>query len=277
MILSPSLMESLPVVDLPIGKYYENDGIKTRKVFHFKGTVADYVRWFKLALAENSILRNATVETGGSAKWIGLENKETIPGMLESAHCETPFKAYREARANLTYSPARARPTLSPVGASFSVGRLIQGHPVAAYRRPRTKLPARDIDLSISVSASVRADAVTACMAKIMKAAENYMLAGGVVSVTCHYILLFRKPNPETKAEGIVFSLRLPMNHASSAAFGGSVQFFRALTLNLGTMLSGHPGDALIVGRYLRPGMAEITGDLKGIGATLEALTLPGE
>jgi hypothetical protein len=194
--------------------------------------------------------------------------------MLRTAHCETAFKAFETETGKIRTNLTRAKPELSIVGSAFSVGRVMIGHPKAAFRRPKTRLPAKRVELAISVSGSVDHKDISRSMARIVNAAYRYHEAGGPVTLRVHYLLMFHVNNPETGSKGLVCSLDIPLTSGSLAAFGGSVQFFRAFAIPLAQALSGTAHDSLQCGQYNDPRIIGIHGRSNDAEATIKALQI---
>ena len=273
MLFSPAFQSLLPVENLPIKLHYGGTDKPFTPYFHYKGSIAAFMEALRLEYAQNTHLQELMARHNGS-RWAGFEAREQIVDMLQSAHCETAYKAFEEAKSKVNTRYAKGKPELSPVGSGFSIGRIIVGHPVAAYRRPKTKLPPKVFEAAISVSGCVEHKDVTASMAKLVNACAHYHQSGGPVRFTVHYLLHFHKVNPETRAEGIAFSLDIPLNSGSLAAFAGSVQFFRGFTIPLAQSLSGQKHDSLQCAQWNTKGIVGIHGMATDGAAMLEALKI---
>ena len=242
-ILSDKAMQYFKVETLPVALHF--GGEPAGKMLHYKGglsTLMDILR------TEPAITRY--LKDGSNMRWCGCTNGETSQTMIDTAHCETAFRAFEAAKAGLQRPLTRGKPTLSVVGGSFSLGRILIGHPVSCYRRPKQKLSPQKVDCTISVSSGVDATDVSKSIAKITNAAYRYHMAGGAITFTVHYLLGFHRANPETGAGGLVVSLDIPFTSGSLAAFSGSVQFFRAIMIPLAQAFSGQNYDSLQVLRY---------------------------
>ena len=243
-LLSEKAMQYFKVETLPVALHF--GGGSAGQMIHYKGglsTLMDIIR-------DEPAIKPYLTAKQSNLRWCGCTNGETPQNMLDTAHCETAFRAFEAAKAGLQRPLTRGKPTLSVVGGSFSLGRILIGHPVSCYRRPKQKLSPQKVDCTISVSSGVDAADVSKAIAKITNAAYRYHMAGGAITFTVHYLLGFHKANPETKAQGLVVSLDIPFTSGSLAAFSGSVQFFRAVMIPLAQAFSGQNYDSLTVLRY---------------------------
>lgn len=267
MLFPAHIQARFPVETIPLALSYGG----TRKgalakAFHFKGTVADFMR-------DAREIGDAISYTQ-RPRWAGCLQGETAQSMLGSAHCPTAFDAFEKEKADLVTKPTYGQPALSVVGSAFSLARVQVGHPVAAFRRPRNKLAPVALDFSLSVSAGVQASDITASVARILRAAATYHRAGGAVKLTMHYALAFHKNNPETNAQGLLISLDMPLHNPSLAAFGGSVQFFRLFAIPAAQALSGESGDSLQCWDYKKPGIVNLSGMATDADDALAALRI---
>lgn len=270
MLFAPHIMAKLPVELLKV-KFHFGMGEKApMPFFHFKGKLPEILPLLREAAKHPTVQANQ----GSSALWRGLRKGETLKGMLESVRCPSALEDFMREESRIAAPLSRDRPQLSVIGSSFSMGRVMQGHPVQCFRRPKHKLPPRKIDLSISVSAGVKATEVSASIACIVHAAHNYHLAGGAVTLICHYLLGFNAPNPETHAQGICFSLEIPLGDGNLAAFSGSIQFFRAILIPFAQALSGQAHDPLKIYNFADKNIANISGFATDAKAQLDSLKI---
>jgi len=272
-LFSPAVQALFPVENLPLSLHYGGAG-GDKPAFHYKGGLSTLMAALREECQTNAPLRDYLAKNVGN--WAGCLNGETLQGMLDTAHNLTAFKAFEAEKSRIETPYTKAKPQLSPVGAAFSIGRVIQGHPVACYRRPKTRLPAKVVECSISVSAVVDHAQVSASMARIVNAAHHYHVAGGAVKLTVHYLLAFLAKNPETGAQGLVVSLDIPLADSALAAFSASIQFFRIMAIGLAQALSGVKRDSLQVWRLDKRGLVGIHGMADDGVATLEALKVTG-
>jgi len=275
-LFSPETMALFPVADVPMKKHYGGSKSDTMPAFHFRGSLATLMEALRVEYARpGSPLREYLGQH--FTRWAGMENQETLSECLESAFCKTAFEAFEKEKQHIQTPLKHGKNQLSPVGSAFSMGRVMSGHPVASYRRPRVQLPAKVIDCTLSVSACVEHQAVSASMAKITNAAFRYNAAGGPMILRCHYLLIFRSANAETGAQGLVLSVDIPLTNGALASFGGSVQFFRAFAIPLAQALSGYEHDSLQCGQWTKKGALGIHGKANDGASTIEALRITGD
>lgn len=256
MIFAPHIMARFPVKQLAAGTYFDRKADATIPLFHFKGKLSEL-----MPLLRDAFIPEVTQHDNCNIpRWVHLTKGETFKGMLDTCKCPTALAEFMAEESKLKAPLMRDRPMASIVGASFSMGRVMSGHPVQCYRRPKHKLPPKTVNLSVSVSSGADAKAVSKSMAKIVHAAHDYHLAGGAVTLVIHYLLGFHKPNPETGAQGIAFSLEIPLGDGNLAAFSGSVQFFRAIMIPYARALSGQRKDTLTVLSFHDKSIAQISG-----------------
>ena len=273
-LFSPAVQSLFPVENLPLSLHYGGGAPGDKPAFHYKGGLSALMAALRTECETNATLRGYLAKNVGT--WAGCCNNETLQGMLDTAHNLTAFKAFEAEKSRIETPYTKAKPQLSPIGSAFSIGRVIQGHPVASYRRPKTKLPPKAVECSISVSAGVDHAKVSASMARIVNAAHHYHVAGGAVKLTVHYLLAFHQKNPETGAQGLVVSLDIPVADSALAAFSASVQFFRIMAIGLAQALSGTRGDSLQCWKLDKRGLVGIHGMADDGSTTLDALKVTG-
>lgn len=257
-----SLIENPPVKL----RYRDNVG----KTWHqFEGTPNEYFRWMETLDARK--LRRYLPDS--PYHWAGFE-KESPKTALQARASADAFAALESNKATL-HAPlkAPAKPQLSPVGSSFSMGRIMQGHPVACFRRPRTALPPKTINIALSVSAFVDQSAIAASIAKIAAAAWSYHLNGGSVTIKLHYLLAYSKKSPDG-ASGLISTIIIPIADIASLATGASVQFFRGIAIPAAKCLSGADDDGLPVADSTIPGVFTLNGKPENDAPILEALRI---
>lgn len=257
-LFAPHIMEKLPVRQIPVKYHFGGKGENSLPFFHFRGKLSEIMPLLREELPR--VQSKGFGDGGRPSHWAGCLNGETLQNMLETNRCQTALNAFMKEESRIKAPLTRDKPQLSVIGASFSMGRVMQGHPVQCFRRPKKKLPPRKVELSISVSSGADHAAVSASVARIVHAAHDYHLAGGAVSLVVHYLLGFYTPNPETKAEGVCFSLEIPLGDGNLAAFSGSVQFFRAILIPYAQALSGATHDSLKAFQFSDPSIANISG-----------------
>jgi hypothetical protein len=271
MIYSPSIMENFPLKTIKVVGYSYKKG-NTKTVLHFNGRLTHFMSLLQQAQGENDSL--CMYGKTNSATWCRLLHGETTESLIRDTVCKTATQDFEKAEAALKTPLTRGRQEPSVIGAAFNIGRIMQGHPVSCYRRPKKKLPPKDLHFSISVSSLANAELIMQSMVKIVRAAHEYTLNGGAVKLTCHYGASFSKPNPETGAEGIMISLEIPIANGALAAFSASIQFFRAVVIPIAQCFSGLRHDSLVVMAWDKAGMQTISGQGGDATATLEALKI---
>lgn len=235
-------------------------------VDHFTGTVSEFLqfaptmpKWSKYARTETDT-------------WTGF-TKELPQTALEHRYSIDAHDAMRAQTANIeTHLKAPAKLSPSPVGASFNIPRVLQGHPVSCYRRPRTALPPKTIEFAFSARANIQAKAITNSISRIARAANEYKIAGGSASIVVHYIRGYTKPNPVTKARACVISLRVPSDNVGTLALGASLQMARGYTLPFAKCLSGQSDDGIPTTLSTDPRIPTINGEPANDAATLRML-----
>lgn len=207
---------------------------------------------------------------GGS--WAGLIN-ETAADIIKNTISTTAQADFRKAMGKLQTPLIGGSIVLKNRGPSFSMGRVLQGHPIACLRREKTKLPPINLNLGLFVSASVKPEAVSISLAKIVRAAWEYKLAGGAVKIKLHTFTDFSTPN--SVHTGVILHLDLPlMNSATLATYAG-IQGYRVLFLSLATSLSGSSSDLLPNINYPAiPGCMTLTGNPENDTAIVAALKI---
>lgn len=272
MIHAAHIMERFPVENLTIGRSYGNALGKPTPYFHFKGRLSELMPLLREAFkTDPTAFVNFADE---SPSWVNLRNGETMQSMLDGLKCETALKAFLAEETRLNTPLTRDRPQLSVIGSSFSMGRVMQGHPVQCFRRPKRKLPPKTVELAINVSANVQAEKISASMAKIVHAAHEYHLAGGAISLVVHYLAGFRTANPETGAMGLCISLEIPLGDGAQASFAGSAQFLRGIHYPFAQTLSGTWHDGLPVTKFTDSSIAQINGQISDADAQLASLKI---
>ena len=193
--------------------------------------------------------------------WAGF-HQESPAKAIEALNSKDAHSVFQKNDAELLAPlKARAKPIASPVGASFNMGRILSGHPIACYRRPRVKLPPKTINVCLSVSARINEEQIAKTISKIARAAWEYHLQGGAVKFVMHTLYFYSAPSKDG-AKGMLISCDLPIQDVSAIATGASVQFFRGFGIPLAKAYSGAGAeDALWPGDYLIPGMLTLCGD----------------
>ena len=197
-----------------------------------------------------------------SPHWLGI-NAQSIPDIHKTGLITEAVKAFEKAIGSLETHYTRATPILSPVGGSFSIGRVMMGHPKAAIIRPKAKLPPKQIALTLNCWAGLSAASIAQSMSKIAKAAWQYIAAGGIVELSISFLHNFSDPViwNEEKHYAFLDTLKINPVNAASYASAASGQFYRALSMPLGLALSGCRGDGLPLGQWTSSATFPISGN----------------
>lgn len=278
MLFSDNLMSEFQSVEIPAGSHFNHDRVNNPRVFMLKSTPH---RWIERAQA----LRRDPSDAGrafaqqlhaqASSRWLGFGKQEKIAA-LDAGVIDTALEAFQKAQGGLETHFTRAAPVLAPVGTAFSIGRIIQGHPKAALYRPKAKLPAKRIEVCLSVSGSVPADQIAAQMSKIAKAIWQYSMAGGVVEFSVAFLCAFHQ-NQTWQGQshtGFLDVLTINPSNAAQYSTAASGQFFRGFYISLAQALSGDTSgtDSLMCLNYNKPGVFQFTGYMKDADKVMEAL-----
>lgn len=172
--------------------------------------------------------------------WLGFtEPSDSSLNLVKTGLSPSALKAFNTANARIVADYRPDSIALSPIGASFSIGRLQAGHPVACFRRPKTRLAPLRIEFNTRFAAFVSSAHLTAPLAQIMRAAWQYHLAGGIVTLQVNYFCGYSTPNPRTGGTGFMLSLLLPLADEGAIASFVSVQFARGARLAAGRLFHG--------------------------------------
>jgi hypothetical protein len=246
---------------------------KQEKLIRLHGTPQSLSTVFKTLMA-NSAEFKGYLSPDRPNSWAGFGPGETPRTLIESGTLPSALAAVKKAAGTLSAPLARSVPQPSFVGPSFSVGRLIQGHPKACYTRPRAKLPPKNIDLYAGYHCGVSAESLSPIFASIARGISDYTLRGGVVTVRLNVLSGFALPNEGHT--GLVISVDIPTGNLGALAGVCSVAFDRALNLALAQTLSGQAHDSLPVLTVAEKGKHQITGDPATDRATLAAINISG-
>lgn len=266
-------LEEIPVKS---SNRYSRTKTGTRHYFRSKKTVSQWFEMARVLSEENSPAgqRLKREFEGKDGSWSGLGKQRILgpKGVLETGIIDTAVKAFQDANADIDTHLMRAQPVMAVVGSSFSVGRVMQGHPKAAIYRPRAKLPPKQIQLTINVSCAISAEAIAASMGKIAKACWEYITAGGIVELTVSFIHNFTRPEQfdGKRVDGILDTIKINPSSMAAYASAASGQFYRCLSMALASTLSGDYSDGLPLGEWDNPAsfpIAATRGDQKAIDA----------
>lgn len=275
-ITTPSWIKSKTV---PV--YYRNDRDATYKpgrpvidvlVFRVDMSASEFAQNCKTLFAENNQFTHYIKKHDARPNWCGLKDGETASHVLNETVSKSALTDLQNAKGKIDAPLARGQFSLKPTGSCYSMGRVIQGHPIAALRRQKTKLPPLTINLTLQASSDIDPADISKSLARIIRAAWEYKLAGGIVSLKMNFFSNFTR-NAATGETGLFVSLNLPLaNQATIATFSG-VQGYRAIFLGLAQSLSGKADDILPVSKTpLIPGSYPLTGVASNDARILEAL-----
>lgn len=236
--------------------------------FHvFTGSPSEFASFIRENRTAMSYAKDIT------QRWAGFRsesNSDAInAGVSRDAH--KTMQANHAALEAPLKAPGRAIP--SPVGGAFNIGRILNGHPLSAYRRPRVTLPPKTIVIALSVSCSIDESTISKTVSKIARAAWEYHLAGGIVNVTFQTLCFYSRA-PASGEKGMLISLILPLADVSALATGASLQAFRGFGIPIMQAYSGETHDPLWPGDILTPGVFTLSGDQRKDDAILQSLMI---
>lgn len=238
---------------------------------HWSGTLPEFFAWAEsLPKFAHYVARK---DLGDKSKWAGFLT-ETPSAAERARYSRDAHEALKSARAILNTpvkAPGRSIP--SPVGGSFNIGRVLQGHPLSAYRRQRAALPPKTIEVALSATWDIDQKTIAASISRIARAAWEYHLAGGVVNIRIHYILGFDRPDANGN-EGLIITINLPTENIGQLATAASVQFFRGFAIPAAQALSPVHNDPLHAGSSTLPGIHTLRGKPADDAPILKALQI---
>jgi hypothetical protein len=248
--------------------------------FNLRGdysTIVDTLKKIYITDPENKTINNIRnhQDAGEIASWCGF-GKQTFTSFFEKYTIDKAIADYQAAKSKIEAALTRGKVNYSPVGESFSMGRYLSGHPVCAFRREKTKLPAKAINLAVNCSAGLSPTELSEPLALIAKAAGEYQAAGGLVTLTVNYLYQFSRlcPYNGKNYKGLVITIKIPLANPGILASAASVQFFRALGMPLGCYSSADNYDPLRVYRKAIPGYLLLDGSRPATSAVLAALQI---
>lgn len=214
--------------------------------------------------------------------WLGL-GSQSLADLAKTgipAHALAQIKQASAALPHKFSRPGIIQPAIA--GGSWSIPAVLVGLPLAARSRARTKLAPLTINLVCAWSASVTETTLAPTFARLARAIHDYTLAGGAVTLTCHYLShLTSYPIPGLSGAGV--SIRIPANDLAQIALGCSVMANRVCAMRLRKALSTTPDDSMLpIEAPSNPIPASIylggrteTGDIgPSLASTLEALAI---
>lgn len=252
---------------LPIARIHRKSS--PTKIYRFTGTPGEFLSLMASMSKTNGKLSRGLSERTGS--WSGLGSETGLDATM-AGYSQNALKAFESASAALGPSKARGTPQLSNQGPAFSMARVIQGHPVASFKRPKTKLPPVSLDLTVNAWCGRKPEDIQNALAKIARAVWDYQVAGGPVSLTVHHLYHFTQARDGHW--GFMASLKIPLSNGSQFATGASLQMFRGLAMPLASTLSGDPGDGLPLATWDNPKTLPISGEPSEDAAILAKLAI---
>ena len=200
-------------------------------------------------------------ESSSWSKWAGFAD-QTPEDVFQTQTIREAIVAFRAASGKIETHLTPGAVNYSPVGASFSMGKFLTGHPVCAFKREKTKLPSKTINISVNCSAYKNHAALAAPLSRIIRAAWEYQNAGGLVTLTVNYIHQFSRPQiwNDTPHAGLITTIAIPLTNPGILATAASVQFYRGLSIPVAAHLSGSFGDGLPVTKWSGPGIYPLNG-----------------
>lgn len=194
--------------------------------------------------------------------------------VLRAGFYTQAFEEFKRAEAKLEadrFQPGLLRPMVA--GGAWIVPLVLAGNPMPARIRERSKLPPKNLELCVNVVHYIKWQDITASMARIARAAWDYVQAGGTVSLTVHYIYQFTKP--QDGHEGFLASIKVPLTNQASFASACSAQEFRGIGIAVARALSGYRDDSLPLGRLVkRASLLDVTGRPQDDTRAREALAI---
>lgn len=276
-LFSPSLMAQFSSLDIPLHRM-DKGTTNPETVFNLRMSP---VQWFNFARelrGDSSPGASRFLEYSGSTldSWCGGRN-ESIPAIMQSGLIESAVYNFKKAKAKLGSKLTRAAPVFSPVGSSFSVARVMMGHPKAALYRPKAKLPPKRIEVSMRASASVSAETLSISIAKIARAIWEYKVSGGQAELIINFVHAFAKAQEWNgkRHTALVNTVVLTPTNLGAFASVASVQFYRGLSMPLAQALSGMQSqDNIPRSKWDSPTMPMLSGDIPGESAILRAFAI---
>lgn len=248
--------------------------------FQLKGNIDTIMHKLGILYSDNSRPARAAKNHRTPSEvsgWCGF-GEQTLANAIETRNITRAVEEFQKAKARIDAQLTRGAVSYSPVGASFSVGRFLSGHPVSAFKREKTKFPPKTINLSIKCSAGLAPSALSAPLVKIVRAAWEYQAAGGIVSLTVNYFHTFDEPQDWNGIphRGLITSITIPLSNPGILASAASVQFYRGISMPIAVYLSGLWGDGLPLETWQGNGVYPLTGASGEDAAVLKALRIEG-
>jgi len=250
------LLQGFKPVDISVSMRKPDDPKQTLTFLQWAGT---HTAWAQRC-------REIRIPNELGAHWAGVES-ESLTDFTQNGVSKDAFAAFDAATTSLhadRFQPGA--PVAAVAGGAWVVPLVLANHPMAARLRTRTKLPPKNIDIAVTVSASVKWQTLTNSLARLAHAAWAYIEAGGAVRLTVHHISGFSKERHG--AHGIIVSLQAPLTSKAGFATACSTQVKRAHVIELAIGC----GEPRVPRAYWhKPGLFTIDGSARD-AAVLEAL-----
>lgn len=238
---SPSLMAQFTSDTMEVSEGQVSEKPRASLWLHWTGTHSAFANLIRALVSDPTPAgkKFARKLADRDNAWSGLTT-QTAEELAQS--CVSP-DAHREFSAAVAKLHAdRLQPgTTSPAvsGGPWVVPLVLTGAPLASRLRERTKLPPRNIDIGITVSAGTDWKNLARSLAPLAHAGWQYIEAGGALSLTAHHASTFDAPVIINGAahRGVVFSIKAPLTNQAAFAATASVQLKRGLCIPLAMVL----------------------------------------
>lgn len=272
MLFSPSIMADLPSDVIPTDH-------GALSFYHWQGTYSAWQDFMRACMRDDSpggnVFRNATSGEGAHnhfGQWSGVE--QSPASVLQQGFYTSAFSEFQRAQAKLEtdrFQPGALR--AMPAGGAWVIPLVLGSNPLPSRIRERTKLPPRNLELVVNVSAGIRWQDITASMARIARASWDYIEAGGAVTITVHYVHKFGRVQGGN--HGVLVSIKVPITNQAAFASACSTQEYRGFSMTFASLgLSPIQGDGLPLVKYTKPGVLHVTGRVQDDAKARAALKI---
>jgi len=214
---------------------------------------------------ENLVYRVTSAGVGGKPRnWAGFE-KQALGKLLSTGIIDAALADFEKVQAKLITHAIPDRPLPSVTGGVWVTPLVLANVPMCARLRTRTKLPPKNLELAVNVSAVVEASDITASLARIARAAWDYTLSGGAITITVNYVHHFTEPQTWKREDmhGVIHSIKVPLTNVAALASAVSSQQYRGTDMQAAKALSGYRDDGLPVTTLIKPGLLHVTGRIE--------------
>lgn len=253
------MLERIRTIEADMRYHWGEKKATKRPMYQWRGTWSQFLADMRaLQTSPQWRAQGCKINRG---EWAGFTDPgSTGQRLLETGKSPETLRAFDEAMARMEAAGARDRLQYVPASGTWSVGRVLTGHPLAAMKRPRTALPVINADLGACFSAYVKAEDVAHTMAVLARSIWNHIQAGGAATLRINYVLGFGT-KARTGEQGIIISIDVPLTNPASVAAALSVQTFRAFAIAMGIFYSGEQSDGLRNWEWHKPGLISMQGD----------------